>query len=157
VNENWANTLDKVCAGSTIWSGHRSIMVGRGKRQWCSRRVAYELLQEPADRMVLVPKGHGEGLKIPQDWAEHGERLGTQHHIVLRQGEREEVGEELIAGDRERRPPIHACAQHVLAIDHCDGCRAATDHGETGPAGNLHGDEVVRRARVDKSVDVDIA
>jgi len=36
-------------------------------------------------------------------------------------------------------------------------CRAAADHGETGAAGNLLGDEDVHRARVDEGMDVDAA
>jgi len=50
--------------------------------------VADVLPQEPANRMIRVPKGHSEGLKIPQDWAECGEPFGTQHHFVPRQGKR---------------------------------------------------------------------
>ena len=65
VHENLANILDEARAGCTFWFEHRIIMVGRRQRRWCSRRGADQLLQELADQMVLVPKGHGEGRKVP--------------------------------------------------------------------------------------------
>jgi len=105
-------------------------------------------LAAPLDQMAVAPECHGKGPDVLAKGTEGGEPRCAQHHVVFAQGKHEDVIDEGLIVDEERRLPENPGTWHLLAIGHSHQQRTR-NHLEAGGRHTIRVDEVVRRAGVD--------